>query len=145
MDVNTLKNILVMGEKEKVMLQEELDNEREFKNKYEHNVEIQRKNMVEAKQKNKILIKKLQDDNEELKGSTSLLKSQYEELYNLKEKVKIWETIERKQIEALFLHKKQHEALDSQVKALNKKKEGEGECFDKFGIEKFEKCVSIGI
>jgi hypothetical protein len=28
--VNTLKNILVMGEKEKVVLQEELNKEREF-------------------------------------------------------------------------------------------------------------------
>jgi hypothetical protein len=33
-------------------------------------VEIWRKNMVEVEQKNKILIKKLQDENEELKGST---------------------------------------------------------------------------
>jgi uncharacterized membrane protein len=30
MEVNTLKNILAMGEKEKVMLHEELDKERDF-------------------------------------------------------------------------------------------------------------------
>ncbi len=29
-EVNTLKNILVMGEKDKTMLQEELDKERDF-------------------------------------------------------------------------------------------------------------------
>ncbi len=32
LEVNTLKNILVIGEKEKVMLKEELDKEREFQN-----------------------------------------------------------------------------------------------------------------
>ncbi len=40
LEVNTLKNILVTGEKEKAMLQEELDKEREFQNGYKHNVEI---------------------------------------------------------------------------------------------------------
>ncbi len=32
LEVNTSKNILVIGEKEKVMLKEELDKEREFQN-----------------------------------------------------------------------------------------------------------------
>jgi hypothetical protein len=47
--------------------------------------------MAEAEQKNKVLIKKLQDENEELKGSTTWLKLQDEELQNLRQKVKIWE------------------------------------------------------
>jgi uncharacterized Rossmann fold enzyme len=34
----------------------------------------------------------------------------------------IWETIERKWIEAVFFHKKQQEALDSQMKTLIKEK-----------------------
>jgi hypothetical protein len=38
--VNTLQNGLVAGEKEKAMLQEELDKEKDFQKKYEHNVEI---------------------------------------------------------------------------------------------------------
>jgi hypothetical protein len=38
--VNTLNNILVTGEKEKVMLQEELDKKKEFQKGYKHNVEI---------------------------------------------------------------------------------------------------------
>ncbi len=59
--------------------------------------------MVE--QKSKVFIKKLQDENEELKGSTSQLKSQDEELQNLRYKAEMWEIIERKWIEALFLHK----------------------------------------
>ncbi len=59
MEVNTLKNILVMGEKEKVMLHEELNKERDFQKGYKHDVEIWRKNKVEAEQKNKIFIKKL--------------------------------------------------------------------------------------
>jgi len=53
-------------------------------------VEIWKKNMVEVEEKNKILIKKLQD----------------EELQNLKQKVEIWETIEKKWTKTLFLHKK---------------------------------------
>jgi bacterioferritin (cytochrome b1) len=69
LEVNALKNRLAMGAKEKAMLQEELNKERDFLKGYKHNVEIWRKNRVEAKQKNKMLIKKLQDENEELKGS----------------------------------------------------------------------------
>jgi hypothetical protein len=69
-----------------------------------------------------VLIKKLQDENEGLKGSTSQLKSQDEELHFLRQKVEIWETVERKCTKAMFLHKKKHEALDSWVKALTKQK-----------------------
>jgi hypothetical protein len=89
------------------MLQEELDKEREFQNGYKHNVEIWRKNRVEVEQKNKVFIKKLQDDNEELKGNTSRLKSQDEKLLNLRHEFEIWGTIERKWTKTLFLHKKQ--------------------------------------
>ncbi len=78
------------------MLQEELDKERDFQKGYKHNVEIWRKNKTKVEQKNKVFIKKLQDENEELKGSTTRLKSQDEELLNLKQKVEIWETTERK-------------------------------------------------
>jgi hypothetical protein len=46
--VNTLKNKLVMGDKEKVMLQEELDKEKKFQKGYKHNAKILRKNMVEV-------------------------------------------------------------------------------------------------
>jgi len=53
----------------------------------------------------KVFIKKLQDKNEEFKGSTPRLNSQDEELLNLKQKVEIWQTIERKWTNALFLHK----------------------------------------
>jgi hypothetical protein len=42
---------------------------------YKYNVEILRKNMVEVEQKIKVVIKKLHDENEELKGSTTWLKS----------------------------------------------------------------------
>jgi hypothetical protein len=45
MEVNTLKNKLVTGEKEKKVLQDELDKERGFQKGYKHNVEIWRKNM----------------------------------------------------------------------------------------------------
>ncbi len=51
------------------MLEEEQDKEREFHKGYKHNVEIWRKNRVEAEQKIKVFIKKLQDENEEFKGS----------------------------------------------------------------------------
>ncbi len=65
--VNSLKNKLVTREKE--VVQEELEKERNFEKGYKHNVEIWRKNRVEAEQKIKMLIKKLQDENEKLKGS----------------------------------------------------------------------------
>ncbi len=81
--------------------------------------------MVKAEQKNKMFIKKLQDENEELKGSTTSLKLQDEELQDSRQKAEIQETIERKWTKAMFLHKKQQEALDNQVKTLIKKKENE--------------------
>jgi hypothetical protein len=40
LEVNTLKNRLIIGEKEKPMLHEELDKERDFQKGYKHNVEI---------------------------------------------------------------------------------------------------------
>jgi hypothetical protein len=43
-------------------------------------VEIWRKNKAKVEQKNKVFIKKLQDENEEFKGNTTWLKSQVEEL-----------------------------------------------------------------
>jgi len=54
-----------------------------------------------------VFIKKLQDENEKLKGNITRLKSQDEKLQNLRHKVEIWGTIERKWTKALFLHKKQ--------------------------------------
>jgi ribosomal protein L31E len=56
---------------------------------YKHNVEIWRKNIIEVEQKIKVFIKKLQDENEELKGSTTQLKSQDEKLQDLRHKAKI--------------------------------------------------------
>ncbi len=87
--VKNLKNILATWEKEKAILQEELDKEKDFQKGYKHNVEIEKKNMVKVKQKIKVLIKKLQDENEELKGRTTRLKSQDEELQDLRQKFKI--------------------------------------------------------
>jgi hypothetical protein len=40
LEVNTLKNKLIMGEKEKAMLHEDLDKERDFQKGYKHNVKI---------------------------------------------------------------------------------------------------------
>jgi ribosomal protein L31E len=57
-----------------------LDKERNIKKGYKHNVEIWRKSKVEVEQKIKVLIKKLHDENEELKSSTTRLKSHEEEL-----------------------------------------------------------------
>ncbi len=53
LEVNILKNILVIREKEKVVLQEELDKERDFQKGYKHNVEIWRKNKAEVEPKKK--------------------------------------------------------------------------------------------
>ncbi len=107
LEVNILKHILAVREKGKVMLQEELDNKRDIQKGYKHNVEIWKKNKVEVKQNIKVPIKKLQDEIEELKGSTTWLKLQEEERQDLRQKDEIQETIKRKWTEALFLHKKQ--------------------------------------
>ncbi len=64
------------------MLQEESGKERKIQKGYKHNVEIWRKNKAEAKQKNKVFIKKIQDENEEFRGSTTQLKWQDEKLQN---------------------------------------------------------------
>jgi hypothetical protein len=85
-------------------------------------VEIWRKNRAKVEQKIKRFINKVLDENEELKGSITPLKSQDEELQDLRHKSKIWQTIERKWIKALFLHKQLEGALGSQVKTLTKEK-----------------------
>jgi bacterioferritin (cytochrome b1) len=69
LEVNTLKNILVTGEKEKEMLHEELNKERNIQQGYKYNVENWKKSRVDVEQKIKVFIEKLQDENEELKGS----------------------------------------------------------------------------
>ncbi len=58
-EVNNLKNILATREKEKAVLQEKLNKEKHFQKGYKHNVEIQKKNREEAKQKIKVFVKKL--------------------------------------------------------------------------------------
>jgi bacterioferritin (cytochrome b1) len=58
LEVNMLKNRLAIGEKEKAMLQEELDKERKIRKGYKHNVEIWKKDRVEVEQKIKVFIKK---------------------------------------------------------------------------------------
>ncbi len=62
--------------------------------------------------------KKLQDENEGLKGSITYLKSQDEKLFDLRQKAEIQETTKKKWIEALFIHKQQQEVLGNQVKTL---------------------------
>jgi len=53
LEVNILKNRLVTREKEKAVLQEELDKKKEFQKGYKHNVEIWTKNRKKAEQKKK--------------------------------------------------------------------------------------------
>jgi hypothetical protein len=48
LEVSSLKNKLATWEKEKVVLQEKLDKEKEFQKGYKHNVEIWRKYRVEV-------------------------------------------------------------------------------------------------
>ncbi len=59
-------------------------------------MEIWRKSRVETKQNITVIIKKLHDENDELKGSTTRLKPHEEELQDLRQKVEIWETMEKK-------------------------------------------------
>ncbi len=89
LEVNSVKNRLATWEKENAILQEELDKEKDFQKRYKHNVKIWRKNRAEAEQKIKMFIKKLQDDNEDLKGSTTRMKSQDEKLQELRQKAEV--------------------------------------------------------
>jgi chromosome segregation ATPase len=75
LEVSSLKNRLVIKEKEKVVLHVELDKERDFQKEYKNNIEIWRKNRTKNKQRVKALIQKLQDENKELKVKTTLMKS----------------------------------------------------------------------
>jgi hypothetical protein len=79
-----------------------LDKERDFHKGYKHDVKNWRKNKAQDEQENKLFITKLQDENVEFKGSTTWLKSEDEKLQNLKQKVEIWETTERKWTNALL-------------------------------------------
>ncbi len=61
-------------------------------------------------------------ENEELKQKIGLMKSEIEELKELRKTVEVLETIERKWTKTLFIYKQQKEALSSQVEALTKEK-----------------------
>ncbi len=58
-EVNTMKNILVMGERRRQCYKRNQIRRDTSKKGYKHNVEIQRKNRAEVEQKNKVFIKKL--------------------------------------------------------------------------------------
>ncbi len=70
-------------------MKEVLDKERDFQKEYKHNMEIWRKNKTENEQKIKTFILKMKEVNEELKEKIGLMKSQVE---NLKELRKITKT-----------------------------------------------------
>jgi len=59
LEVKNLKNRLATWEKEKAMLHEELDKEKEFQKRCTHHVEIWRENRTNNEHKNKMFIKKL--------------------------------------------------------------------------------------
>ncbi len=48
LEVNIIKNKLVMGGERKAMLHEELDKERDFQKRYKRNVEIWKQNRIEV-------------------------------------------------------------------------------------------------
>jgi MoaA/NifB/PqqE/SkfB family radical SAM enzyme len=69
----------------------------------------------------KVFIQKWEDENKELKANTTLMKSQVEELKELRKMAKAEEVTKIKWVEIIF-HHKQHKALGSQVEALIKEK-----------------------
>ncbi len=80
--------------------------------------------MQKTKNEHKIktLILKIKEENEELKEKTRLMKFQIEELKELRNSAKVWETIEIKWTKKLFIYKQQKEVLSNQVDALTQKK-----------------------
>ncbi len=107
LQVSSLKNRLATKEKEKVILQVELDKERDFQKEYKHNIQIFRKNKIENEHKIKAFIQKLQDENQELKVKTTLMKLQDEKLKELRKKIETQEAINRKWAKTLFHYKQQ--------------------------------------
>ncbi len=130
LEVSSLKNRLHIKEKEKAILQVQLDKERNFQREYKHNVKIWRKNRIENEQKIKTLVQKLQNENKELKVKTTLMKSQEEDLKELKKIIEAWETTQRKWVDTLFHYRQQHEALGSLVEPLSKEKEKDNVLID---------------
>ncbi len=61
---------------------------------------------VKVEQKNKVFIKKLQDENEELKGNPLWLKSYNDKLLNLRLKAEIWDHKEEVDKNIIYLLKK---------------------------------------
>jgi hypothetical protein len=88
LEVNTLKKKLLWGRRRRKCYRRNWIR-KEISEGDKHNVEIWEKNRAEVEEKNKIFIKKLQNENEKLKGNTTQLKSQDENLQNLKQKVEI--------------------------------------------------------
>ncbi len=119
LEVSSLKNKLAIEEKEKAILQVELDKEKNFQREYKHNIKIQRKNKTKNMQKIKALI---QNENQELKTKTTMMKSQDEKLKELMKMAKNQETAKKKWAKTLFHYRQQQEALGSQVEALTKEK-----------------------
>ncbi len=88
LEMNSLKNILAIAQKEKATLQEELGKERDFQKEYKHNIGFWRKSMTKNEQKIKMLNTKNEKKNEKLKENIRLMKSQVEELKELREVTK---------------------------------------------------------
>ncbi len=112
LEVSSLKNKLAIEEK---ALKVELAKEREFQKEYNHNIKIWKRNKVENEQKVKTFIQKLQDENKQFKVNTTQMKSQVEELQELKQKAEVWDTTERKWSKSLLIYKQQQKVLGSQV------------------------------
>jgi chromosome segregation ATPase len=102
LEVSSLKNKFGTKKKEKAILQVELGKEKDFHKEYKHNIKIWRKNMMENEHKIKGSIQKMHDENKELEAKTILMKSQAKELQELEKTTDVWETTERKWVEALF-------------------------------------------
>ncbi len=72
---------------------------------------------------------RIKKENEDFKQKTWLMKLQIQEL-ELRKRVEVLKTIERKWAETLFTYKQQKEALSSHVEALTQEKEKENVLID---------------
>ncbi len=101
------------------------------------------KNKTKNEQNIKVFILKKQDQNKDLKAKTTLMKSQDEELKELRKMIKAQETTKRKWAETLFLYKQQQEALGSQVEALTKEKKEKENFLTNLELMNLKKCFFI--
>jgi chromosome segregation ATPase len=107
LEVSNLNNRLATKRRRRQYCRWNWTRTKDFQKECKHNIKMWRKNRAKNEEKIKAFIQKLQDENKEFKVKTTLMKSQDEELKELRMIVEAWEATKRKWVETLFHYKQQ--------------------------------------